>query len=141
MHQGIQTFLAEAGESGCYSLSILRLAEGVSGESFDVEKTLVKAIELGFIYYNEKDQNDNNNFFVSKPDAFLSWLTGRKYEVRHEADINYQPKQGELVVQRWERVQTGITRGHFRLPDWDSLYDSQTVKFGKIVSLRVFKEL
>jgi hypothetical protein len=44
-------------------------------------------------------------------------------------------------VDRWERVRTGAVTGHFRLPDWDSLHDSQTVKYGKIVSRRVFRRI
>jgi hypothetical protein len=54
---------------------------------------------------------------------------------------NYTPAKGEYVVDRWERVKTGAVIGHFRLPDWDSLYDSMTVRYGKIVSKRVFRRV
>jgi hypothetical protein len=140
MKEGIQTFLAEAGEAGCYALCILKIAEMELVKEADVAKELVSMIDRGYIYYNENDPNDNNNFFVEDPAAMLSWLTWRRWTVE-KVGPDYQPDPGERVVERWERVKTGTVIGHFKLPDWDSLQDSMTVRYGKIVSKRVFRRV
>lgn len=135
MRPGIQTFLEEAGEAACYALSIIQL-----GRPDDHDMTislLIGAINNGYIHYSWDNPDDPDNMYVSQPEKMLAWLTGKVWTVRKEAP-EYQLKPGELVVQRWERVSTGKVIGHFRLPDWDSLVNSQTVRLGKIVSLRVF---
>jgi hypothetical protein len=94
----------------------------------------------GFIYYNEHSQRDNDNFYVTNPAAFLGALTGARWAVAH-AGASYQELPGEYIVDRWERSRTGVTTAHFRLPDWDSLTDSQSVKYGNIASKRVFRRM
>jgi len=139
MRQGIQTLFQEAGESACYAFSICELGERISGKHLDVEAAFEQGFKLGDIYYNEHDQNDPDNFFVRAPDAFMALVSGKKASVRKEPDVNYRPRDGEYIVQCWERQVTGKTITHFRLPDWDPLLDSETVKRGALKSLRVFK--
>jgi hypothetical protein len=140
MKPGIQTFFGEAGEAGCYAFDIAEIAERVIGIDLDPVKAIYRGIERGYIHYNEKDPNDNDNFFVENPPAFLAMLAGEKWTVE-KTGPDYRPKPGEYVVDRWERVRTGTVIGHFRLPDWDSITNSQTVKYGKIVSKRVFRKV
>jgi hypothetical protein len=129
--------LGEAGEAACYALAIIEIAERVLGYNHDIIATLYRGIKQGYIHYNENDPNDDDNFFVTVPAAFLSMLTLKPWTVK-KAGPGYVPSPGEYVVERWERVKTGTAIGHFRLPDWDSLHDSMTVRYGKIVSKRVF---
>jgi hypothetical protein len=142
MKPGIQTLLGEAGEAACYALAILEIAEREQwgGQKIDVLEALYLGIERGYIRYNEKDPNDNDNFYVQKPAAFLSLLAGGRWTV-DKADPNYISVRGEWVVDRWERVKTGAVIAHFRLPDWDPLHESMTVRYGKIVSKRVFRRI
>ena len=140
MRASMQTFLAEAGEACCYAIAIADIAEEITGKSFDIVKTFIDAVEKGFIYYNWKDPSDANNFFVSKPSEYLSWLTGQKWVIEKDA-ANYVPRQGEFIINRWEYsvVKTGttITYGHFRRPNKDSLFFSNCVSKGTVVSTRV----
>ena len=138
MKEGIQTFLAEAGESACYALCIVRIAEMFTRREFDPLTALQRGIELGCIKYNPADANDNDNFYVERPDDFLGLLTGELWSVTKEP-ADYKWGQGEFVVERWERSRPANVTGHFRLPNWDSLVWSQTVKYGKVASLRVFR--
>lgn len=140
MRAGIQTLLGEAGEAACYALDILEIAERVSGCKLDPVEALYQGIGRGFIYYNEGDPNDNDNFFVEDPGALLAMAAGGRWTVE-KTGPGYAAAPGEYVVDRWERVKTGTVIGHFRLPDWDSLYDSMTVRYGKIVSKRVFRRI
>ncbi len=135
----IQTFCGEIGESACYALSLIKVAENITGRNYNVIECLDAAITKGYIYYNRKDPNDNDNFYVQQPEQFVKMLTGRKLSVRHDAANPIIETDKEYVIQRWERVQTGITTAHFRLPDWDPVFDSQTVKHGRIVSTRVIR--
>jgi hypothetical protein len=138
MKQGIQTFMAEAGEAACYALCIIRIAEMSTRREFDPLVALQRGIDLGQIKYNPADANDNDNFFVERPDDYLGLLTGELWNVTKES-ADYKWGSGEFVVERWERVRPASTTGHFRLPSWDPLIGSQTVKFGKVASLRVFR--
>ena len=140
MKSGIQTLLGEAGEAACYALDILEIAERVRGQKLDPVGALYQGIERGYIHYNENDPNDNDNFFVEDPAALLSMFAGGRWTVE-KAGPGYVPARGEYVVDRWERVRTGAVIGHFRLPDWDSLHDSMTVRYGKIASKRVFRRV
>jgi hypothetical protein len=141
MKPGIQTFLSEAGEAACYALDIMKIVERecLYG-GIGVVNALSVGIDQGFIYYNEKDPNDSNNFFVKDPAAFLGMFAPGRWTVE-KAGPDYVPARGEYVVERWERVRTGAVIDHFRLPDWDSLVNSQTVKYGKLVSKRVFRRI
>ena len=140
MKQGIQTLLSEAGESACYALDIIEIGERISGKGTDLIDTLYQAFTKGYVYYNEKDPNDNDNFFVKNPAGLLSLVTGGRWDAA-KVNADYTPKPGEYVVDYWERQAAGKTIGHFRLPDWDSLADSQTVKYGRIASKRVFRKI
>lgn len=140
MKQGIQTLLIEAGEAACYALDIIEIAERERKQKIDTLEALYFGIERGYIHYNKDNPNDNDNFFVENPPAFLSMLAGGMWTVE-KTGPNYLPNPGEYVVDRWERVKTGTVIGHFRLPDWDSLHDSMTVRYGKIVSKRVFRRV
>ena len=140
MRSGIQTLLGEAGEAACYALDILEIAERARRRNLDLISALYQGIERGYIYYNENNPDDNNNFFVENPAALLSMFVGGRWTVE-KAGPDYIPAPGEYVVDRWERTKTGAVIGHFRLPDRDSLHNSQTVKYGKIVSKRVFRRV
>jgi hypothetical protein len=140
MKQGIQTLLSEAGEAACYALDIIEIAERAAGKKIEPINALQEGIVRGFIYYNKTDPNDNNNFYVRDPGAFLSMMTSTRWNVRKEGP-EYEGTSEEYVVDRWERIKTGEIIAHFRLPDWDSLADSQTVRYGKIASKRVFRRI
>jgi hypothetical protein len=136
---GIQTFFKAAGEAACYALCIIRLAEKITCKSIEPIEALIIGIKHLAVYYNWENPDDGDNFFVNAPDAFLGMLTGKHITVRKVDNIGYQPALNEYIVERWERPTPKMIYAHFKLPDWDSLYNSQTVKYGKIASLRVFK--
>ena len=121
-------------------MDIIKLAEMQTGKEFGVIETLTLCIDKGFIYYNFNNQNDDNNFFVKNPDKMLTFLTDIAWSVSKEP-ATYRLALGEWEIDRWERVKTGVTTGHFRLPEWDSLQDSQTVKFGNLASKRIFRKV
>jgi hypothetical protein len=138
MKQGIQTFLAEAGEAACYALDIIQIASEESKKILDPISMLEIGIHIGMIHYGTPD--DNDNFFVKDPALFLTTISGDEWTVTKES-ADYIAQPGERVVERWERKVTGSTIGHFRLPEWDSLVDSKTVKYGQLVSKRVFRRV
>jgi hypothetical protein len=151
MRAGIQTLFGEAGEAACYAFDIIEIAERVSGKALDPVDAFYQGADRGYIHYDAQNSNDNDNFYVNDPAAFLGLLTGRKWTVAKTTPIKdgwqyengkpYVPLPGDFLVDRWERVRTGAIVAHFRLPDWDSLVNSQTVQFGRIASRRVFREV
>lgn len=137
MREGIQSFMASAGETACYALCVIRIAEIETGREIDPIRAMQQGIDKGHISFDWEDYNNGYNFFMHDPAAFLRMLTEDSWTARHDT-ADYKSKMGEYVVQRWERQTTGKTFAHFRLPDWDSLHNSQTVRLGRIVSTRVF---
>lgn len=138
MKAGFQTFLDVAGDAACYALDIIQLAIYETAKNLDPITALEAGIVRGFISYNQYNPDDNDNFFVTDPASYLALLTGQKWTVSHEP-AGYVAAPGELVVERWERKVTGSTISHFRLPDWDSLADSKTVRYGALASKRIFR--
>lgn len=140
MIEGIQNFLDEAGEAGCYVLALTSVAEEENHEDIDVLAAMRKGITGGMIHYNEANPNDNDNFYVNDAAGYLNRLTGDRWEVRKEGP-NYQPFHGEYEIDRWERVKTGQTFAHFNRPFWEPYVGSLTVKYGKIVSKRICRRI
>lgn len=136
MKEGIQSFFLSAGNNGCYCFSIIKLAERILKKDIDVHTALQAGIDKKYIRVNKKNYAQSDNFYVLEPAKFLTYLSGWKCGVK-KAPADYKPKNGELIVEHWKRA----GYGHFRLSDWDSLENSQTVKYGKISSLRVFYPL
>ena len=130
MRDGIQSLLKSIGECGCLILCMIKIAERYTGKSIDY---------LVFIQHALANKWLRDDMYVENPTAVMHALTGARWEYEHtmiplEADNIY-------CVERWERVTTKETYSHFKLPDWDSLEDSQTVKFGQIVSYRILRRI
>ncbi len=133
MKERIQTFFLSAGKNGCYCFCIIELASRLLNQPIDAYTALMEAVDKGFIRVDKKNYANQNNFYVLHPDSFLKYLSGKSYTVKRTTP-NYKPKDGELVVECWQ--DRNLT--HFKLPHWDSLETSPVVKYGKLVSLRVF---
>jgi hypothetical protein len=138
MNQGIQTVLQEAGEAACYALCLGHVAQERLNHELTACTVLDAAIDGKYVHYDPNNSDDNNNFYVDYPAGLLGALTGEVWDVRRE-DADYVPKPGEYVIERWERVKTGTTTGHFKRPNWNSLVHSATVEQGRLVSLRICK--
>ena len=139
MSDGVQSFMAAAGYASCYALCIVRIAEIENNRDIDPVRSMLDGIRRGYIYFNWEDLSDGWNFFIQQPARFLKMMTGSNWSVRHDAP-DYRKRLGEYVVQRWERQTADRTFSHFRLPDWDPLISSMTVRYGRLVSTRVYSQ-
>jgi len=139
LFEDIQTFFQKAGDSACYALCIAKIAEKITGRFNNPLDSLLYGISRKFVYYNWDNPDDPNNFYVDDAEKFLSLLVGKRATATKTDNVNYRPAPGEYVAERWERPTPKTVYSHFRLPDWDSIRDSQTVKYGKLVSLRIFR--
>lgn len=140
MIQGIQNFMAEAGEAGCYVLCLASVTEEDIKKDLDIFRAMLIGVDGGAVYYNYKNANDNRNFYVEDAEKFLNLIAGGKWEVRKEGP-HYQPLRSEYEITRWERVKTGATSGHFNRPNWEPYLGSLTVKYGKIISKRICRRI
>ena len=116
------------GEGGCYFLSIAYLGEMISGEVVNDIDLYGIALGRGWM---------DRDCYIRQPDSILSFITGQQWHVRHEP-AEYVPKDYEKVIERWEWKKTMVTLAHFKLPDWDPYGESDTVKYGELVSKRIF---
>lgn len=130
-----QKIMEIIGATGCYFLSIVYLAEKIIGKRLDAAELYAKHTANG---------NMGHDCFVNRPDRMLSELAGQNYTVR-KMPAGYKPKKDELAIIRYERNTPAGLLAHFVVaaPDmtveYDPLGNSQTVAFGRPVSLRVFR--
>lgn len=141
----IQSFFRSAGEYSCYADCIIRLAAGINGVQLtlqDVGKALDVGIDRGFVKYNMRDSADSDNFYVTDPAGFLGALTGKRWTVRKERG-DYVRGKGELEVDFKVLSEANARRnvGHFVLPGWDPIQNSNTGRNGFVWTKRIFKEV
>ena len=139
MMPGIQLWLREMGESGCYALSIIEAGKpGITpGNAIAI---LMSACSEGVVTYNP-DRRDNNGF-VNRPDILMGLAAGGKWIVEKVYDLSYMAKPGQKVIKyyEWDKGPKGIS-GHFVADNFDPWGQSETVKRGKLKSLRVFSRV
>ena len=124
------------GKYGCYFLSLVRAGELLTGIKRDALRLFQRAVEKG---WSETD------CFLLRPDLILQDITGDSWTVRKEG-ADYIPRQGEIVILRYEYKTTAGLLAHFVLAEadgetigYDPYEPSQTVARGYLVSKRVFK--
>lgn len=130
-----QLISKKLGDNGCYFLSIVGMAEKITGQTFDVVQTYDYALSNGWI---------GSDCYVERPDLIFYSLTAKKATIRKEYNVKYEPKYNEFLIGCFERKEIGATFYHFVLLDskrnviYDPYGESLTVKKGKLTSLRVF---
>lgn len=137
LFDGVQDFCACIGDAACYAIQLIAVAEDMMKRPFPLITSLVRGIQAGCIEFNQKDKNDPDNFYVSDAEEFLRLLTGLHVMVRKVEGNTYIPKSNEWVIDNWKDESRGKLYYHFRSKHFDSLSNSQTVKFGYITSQRV----
>ncbi len=138
MIKAIQKRAEALGEGGCYFFSLCYLAERISGYDTDPLDALDLAIKSRFA---------QANCYLDYPDRILSMLTHKEWTVTHEGK-DYQPKNGECEVLRYEWKRPGTTLSHFVVGDgnggieYDPLHSlglSPVIQNGHLVSKRIFR--
>jgi hypothetical protein len=134
MTEARQRVMGTIGRYGCYFLSIVRAAEKITGQRIDAVQVYNDATLARWM---------DADCFVVQPDRILEMMTGRKWAIRHDSKT-YRPRDGEVMIMRYEVQRTGILYSHFVLCSGDGLVeydpygDSSTVKDGAAVSSRIF---
>lgn len=130
--------IAEAvGASGCYFLSLLRLAEERMGVPIDILKAYEVAVSRGLM---------RPDCYVEKPADILELYLPGAWDIRKE-DADYVPAPEELEILRFELALTGETKAHFVVGDglgriaFDPYGDSRTCREGRLASKRIARRL
>jgi len=133
------------GKYACYLFSLIYIAEKLTHRHFDAEQVFAWAKSAGFagddVFLGTKAGTASAHYI-------LAHLTGKRWSMRNVYELDYVPLEGEQVIARHEWVvqESGMERisSHFVVDDgkrgveYDPMGDSNTVKNGKLVSLRVF---
>lgn len=140
-----QYFFKCAGGNSCYFDCIMRLASRVTKSPLTataIGQAIDRAADSGAIVYNTKDDSSPVNFTVIQPDKLMFMLTGKRYSVT-KVSRDYKALPDELEVDFWALSEEdgAKDKGHFCLPDYDPLIDSNTRKNGFIYSKRIFRRL
>lgn len=126
-YEGIQTVLRKCGESGCLFLSILSIAEEVTGVSFDLINTIHICLQKRWI---------TNDFECLDSLAILNYLTGKIWIRREVTRLTRDVAYNEYTIANYFNPRTGII--HRRRRGYDTLKASVTVREGYIKSYYVY---
>lgn len=81
----IQNLILKMGESGCFYLCYVKIAEKNMRKNIDIIEKAYENIAVGNIYFNFNDINDPKNFYIENAEGLLYNLTGRRWYVTKEA--------------------------------------------------------
>lgn len=141
----IQSFFKSAWDSSCYADCIIKLAAKINGVELTLQEigyALDRGIDKGFIRFNQKDYGDPNNFYVLDPAGFLACLTGKKFTVEKvRGNYDCGKKEHEVLFMVLSKANGEKNIGHFVLPDWDPIQNSNTRKNGFVWTKRIFREV
>jgi hypothetical protein len=128
-----QKVMKTLGEYGCYFLSVVHLAEEITGSRIDAVAVFVKARENKWL---------DDEATMLRPDAIFSDLTGKKFAVVAEGAA-YIPKAGEHEILQFKNGSIL----HFVLGDncgnvaYDPLGNSNAVAKGSLIGKRIFRRV
>lgn len=131
-----QAVCSRIGKSGCYFLSLVYIAESVTGKDIDIFALYEKGVKEKWL---------DSDCFMENPKAMMSYLLGKKCDVRHDK-VGYEPLSNEYEITRYELEDTGVTYSHFVVTRngklvYDPFGASRTRTKGKAVSTRIVKVL
>lgn len=132
-----QKIAETVGASGCYFLSLLRLAEARMGIPIDVLKAYDLAVSRDLM---------RPDCYVTDPGALLELFIPGAWAIRHEG-ADYKAGPEELEILRYELALTGETKSHFVVGDgsgrvaFDPYGESRTVREGRLVSKRIARRV
>ncbi len=134
-----QRAAASIGESGCYFLSILYLAEATTRRAVDALHVYQLAVTAGLI---------DGDCFVKDAGGIMTLLCDEKWECvkagpGHPLPLDYSLKAGELEILRFElgglaHFVVGRGRGTVAFDPYGA---SRTVAEGKMVSRRILRKI
>ena len=128
-----QSVAKTLGEYGCYFLSVVKLAEEITGKRID-------AVEA-FVRFHEKKYLDNEATMLN-PEAILSELTGKRFSVRKEsAEYKTTEREHEILLFANAKYQHFVLGNGKGAVFYDPLGSSNTVATGSLVGKRIFTPL
>ena len=125
--ESMQTKLELCGKYGCLFLCILSIAEEVSEKEIDLQHAILICQSKGWLSYD---------FTVKDSLAILNYYTNKTW---HRLELTKLPsviKDNEYTVVKYYNSKTKYT--HFKRRSFDTLVDSQTVKFGFIQEYYIY---
>ena len=133
MKSGIQSFMKTIGDYGCLVLCMIQIAEEYTGKQFDPVAVISTALDNKWL---------EDDMFVQEPAKIMAHLCGGTWTYSHSDTLPAgKTSEAEFYIERWEWKKPDGASNHFRLADWDSLQNSQTVKNGQIASYRILKKV
>jgi hypothetical protein len=131
-----QKIFYEIGETGCYMLSVIHLAEEVLGRYIDAYDTFLKAQATIVVVGHETKPVVDRDLTVWGAGELLTFLTGMNWK-KEWSGASYVCKEGELEILQyyWEEEK----KYHFICKDYDPYGNSATVVNGKPIAKRIFR--
>lgn len=119
------------GSEGCYFLSLIYIAEKITGRTVDVIGCYEDCLKRGYI---------KEDCFINDPARIIKLVTGKTCTFHRVDGEHYEAKANEHVIALWERpgYKHFVVMGEDKV-EYDPLGESQTVKRGRITGYRVIR--
>lgn len=127
-YTSMQTKLQNCGSDGCLFLSLLSIAEEMTGEEIDLFNSILDATKKGYI---------SEDFTVNDSPSLLKMLTGVSWTRKIVTSLDgITIRDQDYTVCKWYNSRTGYY--HFRRRGYDTLANSVTVAEGSIVEYYIY---
>jgi hypothetical protein len=130
-----QKIMLHLGESGCYLLCLVKIAEELRTKRIDAVATYLDCVKYNLC---------RDDCYILDPAAIMHLLYGGRWSFKKEGE-NYKPHGGEFEILRYEWATPARIWSHFVLGNgergvaYDPLGYSNTVARGEVVSKRILK--
>ena len=126
-YSGIQSMLHHINTDGCLFLSLCTIIEEVTGKPADIVGIVQKGMKSGWL---------KEDYEVKDSLKMLSDFTGGKWTRREVSVLPAVIEETEFTIEKWYNPKTGFT--HFKRRFVDTLFNSATVRFGKIKEYYIY---
>lgn len=142
-HGPRQAYYVAMGEGACYLFCYCHIAEDLSQRHIDAYQVYLEAIKNGWA----RDIHTKGwECYLDDPAKIMGSMYGglNNWFVRKESTL-YACRANEFEILRFEWVTPAKKYGHFIVGNgsggkhWDSLGDSNTVRYGELQSKRILK--
>lgn len=127
-YSGIQSILANCGSEGCHFLVLCSIIEEYTKCPLDLIDTILTCQSKGWL---------KSDFFVTDALAILRYYTQKSW-IRTEVEkLPITIKTNQFTEAVYYNKKTGFT--HFRRRGYDTIFDSNTVKNGKLIQYNIYE--
>lgn len=138
MYNNVQAICAGLARSGCLILCYIHVAEKITGEQIDVLRATLHLAQMGYIKLEKGKEQAEDAFTVLDGEKVIEDLTHQKRSVTKVGKLP-ENLENKYVIKEYVRYVGKKRIQHFSCDDFKPLANSQTEKYGEVLSYRLIE--